>query len=109
LAPLFEPQRADTPFISWETTTDGGAVRHQTIVDLDTTDNKSRDFIALRLYAFLILSKLPQRSLAQACEQLAEVYRDAVTVEPAWQPPPTTVRKLTRVVKSERPSVVYED
>jgi hypothetical protein len=108
LAQLLEARPVDTPFVSWVTNTDGGALRHETVVSLDTTDNKSRDFIAQRLCALLILTKLPQRSLAQACEALAEVYRAALTVEPDWQPPPTTVRKLTRIVKSERPSVVYE-
>lgn len=109
LAPLFELQQGKAPIVSYETTTDGGAIHHQTIVHLDTTDNKSRDFVAQRLCAFLILSKLPQSSLGLACEQLADMYRDAVNAQPSWQPPPTTVRKLARVVKSERPAVVYEE
>lgn len=109
LTPLLERQPADAPIVAYETTTDGGAIRHQTIVYLDTTDSKSRDFVAQRIYAFLLLSRMPQSSLGQACEQLAEVYRDALTAQPDWQPPSTTLRKLTRVVKSERPAVVYED
>ena len=110
MTPLLPDERCSQ--WSFATTSDGGALTHNAIIDAAGLDSASRLAIAQRLFAIFLVTKLGPKELPEACESLAELFRSRLADPSIYghsTANPSKVRKLNRVVKSPPIAVVYQE